>query len=78
MPRIAPQLHLSLARGNYTDKPDGFRIRGGRGNIQVEAAMVPTLLFGVNWYLKYMAHLNVSTLPLVHLRNHLFPFRRFR
>ncbi len=61
MPHLAPQLHLSLASGNYGGKPDGFRISGTRGNIHVEAGTVPTLLFGVNWYLKYVAHLNVST-----------------
>jgi alpha-N-acetylglucosaminidase len=61
MPHLAPQLHLTLAAGDYAGKPDGFRISGTRGNIQVQAATVPTLLFGVNWYLKYIAHLNVST-----------------
>ncbi len=61
MPHLAPQIHLSLADGDYAGKPDGFRIRGQRGDIRVEAATVPTLLFGVNWYLKYVAHLNVST-----------------
>ncbi len=54
-------MHLKLAAGEYAGKPDGFRIAGGRSNIHVEAATVPTLLFGVNWYLKYVAHLNVST-----------------
>ena len=61
MPRIAPQIHLALARGPFDGHPDGFRVRGDHGNIHVEAATVPTLLFGVNWYLKYVAHLNVST-----------------
>lgn len=57
MPHLAPQLHLQLTPAI----PDGFRIRGSRGNIHIEAATVPTLLFGVNWYLKYVAHLNIST-----------------
>lgn len=61
MPHLAPQIHLSLAAGDYAGKQDGFRICGERGNTHVEAATVPTLLFGVNWYLKYIAHLNVST-----------------
>src|SRR6201996_8535565 len=61
MPHLAPQIHLSLATGDYAGKPDGFRISGTRGHIQVQAATVPTLLYGVNWYLKYTAHLNVST-----------------
>ena len=61
MPHLASQIHLSLAPGDYAGKPDGFRIQAQRGNVRVEAATVPTLLFGVNWYLKYAAHLNVST-----------------
>lgn len=61
MPHLAPQFHLSLAAGDYAGKPDGFRITGTRGNIRVQAATVPSLLYGVNWYLKYVAHLNVST-----------------
>lgn len=61
MPHLAPQIHLALAAGDYAGKPDGFRIVGTRGNIRVTAATVPTLLFGVNWYLKYTAHLDVST-----------------
>jgi alpha-N-acetylglucosaminidase len=61
MPHLAAQIHLSLAPGDYAGKPDGFRIRGASGDIHVVAATVPTLLFGVNWYLKYVAHLNVST-----------------
>ena len=61
MPHLASQIHLSLVTGDYAGKPDGFRITGTRGNINVQAATVPTLLFGLNWYLKYVAHLNVST-----------------
>ena len=61
MPNIAAQFHLSLVQGSYAGKPDGFRITGSRGDIHVKAASIPTLLFGVNWYLKYVAHLNVST-----------------
>ncbi|MES2392865.1 MAG: alpha-N-acetylglucosaminidase TIM-barrel domain-containing protein [Acidobacteriota bacterium] len=61
MPHIASQFHLALKAGDYDGKSDGFRITGTRSNIHVEAATTPTLLFGVNWYLKYVAHLNVST-----------------
>ena len=61
MPHLAPQIHLRLVPRDYAGKPDGFRIRGERGDLHVEARTVPTLLFGVNWYLKYVAHLNVST-----------------
>lgn len=61
MPHLASQFHLSLAAEDYGGKPDGFRIHGTSGDIHIKAATVPTLLFGVNWYLKYVAHLNVST-----------------
>jgi alpha-N-acetylglucosaminidase len=61
MPHLASQIHLSLVPGDYEGKTDGFRISGKRGDIDVQAATAPTLLFGVNWYLKYVAHLNVST-----------------
>ena len=57
MPQLAPQFHLTLHPG----QPDGFRITGTPGNIHVDAATIPTLLYGVNWYLKYVAHLQVST-----------------
>jgi alpha-N-acetylglucosaminidase len=59
MPRLAPQFHLviSVVAGNQ----DSFRITGTAGHIEVEAATIPTLLYGVNWYLKYVAHLQVST-----------------
>ncbi|MGA7155801.1 MAG: alpha-N-acetylglucosaminidase [Acidobacteriaceae bacterium] len=57
MPHLAPQFHLTL----HPDQPDAFRITGTPGSIHVEAATIPTLLYGVNWYLKYVAHLNVST-----------------
>ena len=61
MPHIAGQIHLSLAQINYAGKTDGFRVTGSSGDIHVQAATIPTLLYGVNWYLKYVAHLNVST-----------------
>jgi alpha-N-acetylglucosaminidase len=61
MPHLAMQFHLALAPGSYAGKSDGFRVSGARGNIHVTAATTPTLLYGVNWYLKYVAHLNVST-----------------
>ncbi len=57
MPRLAPQFHLTLHPG----QPDAFHITGTAGNIQVDAATIPTLLCGVNWYLKYVAHLQIST-----------------
>ncbi len=59
MPELEPQFHLTLAA--VSGNQDSFRISGSAGNIQVEASTIPTLLFGVNWYLKYVAHLQVST-----------------
>jgi alpha-N-acetylglucosaminidase len=59
MPHLAPQFQLALV-----PRPDGkdyFRITGTRGHIRVEAATQPTALYGVNWYLKYVAHLQVSS-----------------
>lgn len=58
MPYLAPQFELRLMQ--KTDHKDYFRITGTRGHIQVVAGTQPTLLYGVNWYLKYVAHLQVS------------------
>lgn len=59
MPQLAPQFDLVMAQ--RTDRRDSFRISGKAGHIRVEASTVPTLLYGVNWYLKYVAHMQVST-----------------
>ncbi|HZY61127.1 MAG TPA: alpha-N-acetylglucosaminidase [Edaphobacter sp.] len=59
MPQLSSQFDLSLV--TRPDHKDYFRIAGTPGHIKVEAATIPTLLFGVNWYLKYVAHLQVST-----------------
>ena len=59
MPDIAGQFELKL-RPTGADG-DSFQISGTAGHIRVQAASLPTLLFGVNWYLKYEAHLQVST-----------------
>jgi alpha-N-acetylglucosaminidase len=59
MPTLAPQFQLKLRP--ISKEGDSFRISGTAGHIQVEAATLPTLLYGVNWYLKYVAHLQVST-----------------
>ena len=58
MPHLAPQFQLALLV-----RPDGkdyFRIYGTRGHIRVEAATQPTVLYGVNRYLKYVARLQIS------------------
>jgi alpha-N-acetylglucosaminidase len=59
MPHLASQFKLALVP--RPDHKDYFRIAGAAGHIRVEAATQPTLLYGVNWYLKYVAHLQVST-----------------
>jgi alpha-N-acetylglucosaminidase len=58
MPHLASQLQLALVP--QPDHKDYFRITGTQGHIRVEAATQPTLLYGVNWYLKYVAHLQIS------------------
>jgi alpha-N-acetylglucosaminidase len=58
MPHLAPQFELILV--NRPDHKDYFRISGTRGHIRVEAATQPTVLYGVNWYLKYVGHMQVS------------------
>src|SRR5215813_2830996 len=58
MPHLAPQFQLALIP--RPDQKDYFRITGTRGHIRVEAATQPTALYGVNWYLKYVAHVQVS------------------
>jgi alpha-N-acetylglucosaminidase len=58
MPGLAPQFQLIL-RPSGKDG-DSFRVSGTAGHIRVEAGTLPTLLYGVNWYLKYVAHLQVS------------------
>jgi alpha-N-acetylglucosaminidase len=58
MPRLAPQFQLKLR--TPVKEGDSFRISGTTGHIRVEAETLPSLLYGVNWYLKYVAHLQVS------------------
>jgi alpha-N-acetylglucosaminidase len=58
MPHLAPRFQLALVP--RPDHKDYFRISGARGHIRVQAATQPTVLYGVNWYLKYVAHLQVS------------------
>ncbi|MDE3104638.1 MAG: alpha-N-acetylglucosaminidase [Acidobacteriota bacterium] len=59
MPGLAGQFDLQLEP--RPGQSDGFRISGEAGHIRVQAGTVPTLLYGVNWYLKYVAHLQVSS-----------------
>src|SRR6266851_4807262 len=59
MPQLAPQFQLRLRSPGK--EGDSFRVSGTAGHIRVEGGTLPTLLNGVNWYLKYVAHLQVST-----------------
>ncbi len=61
--RMLPDLYsqLSLRIFPSTDGSDFFRISGERGHIIVEGNNDSALLYGVNWYLKYVAHLQIST-----------------
>ena len=59
MPQLAPQFDLTIVP--IANGRDFFRISGKAGHIRVEAGSVPTLLYGVNWYLKHVAHMQVST-----------------
>src|SRR5438067_205343 len=61
MPHLAPQFQLALV--TRPDHKDYFRISGARGHIRVEAATQPTVLYGVNWYLKYVAHSLFNSQP---------------
>lgn len=61
--RLLPFLEsqISLTGLHRADGHDAFRITGTRGHIEVAATTNSAALFGVNWYLKYVAHLQVST-----------------
>jgi alpha-N-acetylglucosaminidase len=39
---------------------EAFRISSASGHIRVEGSSPSALLFGVNWYLKYVAHVQIS------------------
>ena len=59
VPTFERQISLSVLR--RSDGRDAFRISGTNGHIRVEATTNIAALFGVNWYLKYVAHLQIST-----------------
>ncbi|HEY2036986.1 MAG TPA: alpha-N-acetylglucosaminidase [Steroidobacteraceae bacterium] len=42
------------------DGREGFRIASASGRIRVAGSSASALLFGVNWYLKYVAHVQIS------------------
>jgi alpha-N-acetylglucosaminidase len=61
--RLLPYLYsqISLHIAPSSDGRDYFRLSGERGHITVEGNNNSALLYGVNWYLKYVAHLQIST-----------------
>ncbi|MBV8852106.1 MAG: alpha-N-acetylglucosaminidase [Sinobacteraceae bacterium] len=52
---------FDLAAIERRDNREVCRISGSRGRVRVEGSSSSALLFGVNWYLKYVAHLQIST-----------------
>ena len=51
---------FELRRLSAPDGHDRFRISSASGRIRVEGSSPSALLFGVNWYLKYVAHVQIS------------------
>ena len=58
MPRQSSQFELSPIAA--TVGHERFRISSANGRIKVEGSTPSALLFGVNWYLKYVAHVQIS------------------
>jgi alpha-N-acetylglucosaminidase len=60
--RLLPDLNsqITLRLAGQQAAGDFFRISGKRGHIVVDGNTANALLFGVNWYLKYVAHLQLS------------------
>lgn len=58
LPQQAQQFELgTLDAANGRER---FRITRANGHIKVEGSTPSALLFGVNWYLKYVAHVQIS------------------
>jgi alpha-N-acetylglucosaminidase len=58
LPRQAAQFELASLASE--DGHERFRIAGDHGHIKVAGSTPSALLFGVNWYLKYVAHVQIS------------------
>lgn len=60
--RLLPQQanQFELAALPARDGSERFRISRGRQHIKVEGSTPSALLFGVNWYLKYVAQVQIS------------------
>jgi len=52
---------FELAAMDAAGGHERFRITNAHGRIKVEGSTPSSLLFGVNWYLKYVAHVGIST-----------------
>jgi alpha-N-acetylglucosaminidase len=52
---------FELGRMAAGEGRERFRISTANGHIKVDGSTPSALLFGVNWYLKYIAHVQVST-----------------
>ncbi|HEY0231735.1 MAG TPA: alpha-N-acetylglucosaminidase N-terminal domain-containing protein, partial [Dokdonella sp.] len=62
--RLAPQLDGQIDLAAMPDEQSGrerFLISSEHGRVQVAGGSTSALLFGVNWYLKYVARVQVST-----------------
>jgi alpha-N-acetylglucosaminidase len=59
LPRYAAQFELVAIESEAPR--ERCRISGSDGHIRVEGSTPSAVLFGVNWYLKYVAHLQIST-----------------
>jgi alpha-N-acetylglucosaminidase len=55
----AAQFELRALQGEGAH--ERYRISGAHGRIKVEGTTPSALLFGVNWYLKYVARVDIST-----------------
>ncbi|GLQ52607.1 alpha-N-acetylglucosaminidase [Dyella flava] len=60
--RLLPHQAAQLELGTLAPREghERFRISSAQGHIKVEGSTPSALLFGVNWYLKYIAHVQIS------------------
>ena len=58
LPQHAAQFELQPLASS--ERQERFRISGIAGRIRIEGTTMSALLFGVNWYLKYVAHVHFS------------------
>jgi alpha-N-acetylglucosaminidase len=59
LPRHASQFELGAIES--TNGRERFRISGVHGHIRIEGSTASALLFGANWYLKYVAQVHISS-----------------